>query len=131
VSTERDTRLILGADTTELDRTLIQKDQEVKNANLAMISAIRQTATASILVLQVVGVAIDQVFALLVEAVLTTIEVVVAIKGATFGISQVFQIGQIVGMLLLIRQIRQKRTKAAQQTNAAIMLARMGAQRTA
>lgn len=116
-------------DSRKLDSQLAAKQDEVKRANLAMISAIRQTAQAGILVLQVAGVAINQIFTLYVESLLVGIEVAAAISVGTFGLSQIFQIGQIIGMLLLIRQIQQKKRDAAKRTNAAIMLLRMGTYR--
>ena len=118
--------LVIGADTSQVDVKLTDVENKVRTSNLAMITAIRQTAQAGILVLQVAGVAIDQVFALFVETLLVGIELSLTIAAGTFGITQVFQIGQIVAMLLLIRQIRTKQQGAQQQTSAAVQLLRMG-----
>ena len=118
--------IVLRLDTTELDRDLEETQDDVSRANVAMISTIRQTAQAGILVLQVAGVAIDQIFTLFIEGLLVGIEVSTAIAAGTFGITQVFQIGQLIAMIILIRQIRNKQTAAAQQTNAAVQLLRMG-----
>ncbi len=118
--------LIIGADTTNVSIAVEGATEDTRQANLAMITAIRQTAQAGILVLQVAGVAIDQILSLFVETLLVGIELTVAIAGSTFGLTQVFQIGQIVAMLLLIKQIRSKQTSAAQQTTAAVQLLRMG-----
>ena len=111
--------LVIGADTTNVSVAVEGATEDTRKANLAMITAIRQTAQAGILVLQVAGVAIDQILSLFVETLLVGIELTVAISAGTFGLTQVFQIGQIVAMLLLIKQIRSKQTSAAQQTNAA------------
>ena len=118
--------LIIGADTTNVSVAVEGATEDTRRANLAMITAIRQTAQAGILVLQVAGVAIDQILSLFVETLLVGIELTVAIAGGTLGLTQVFQIGQIVAMLLLIKQIRSKQTEAAQQTNAAVQLLRLG-----
>ncbi len=118
--------LVIGADTTNVSIAVEGATEDTRRANLAMITAIRQTAQAGILVLQVAGVAIDQILSLFVETLLVGIELTVAIAGGTFGLTQVFQIGQIVAMLLLIKQIRSKQTSAAQQTNAAVQLLRLG-----
>ncbi len=118
--------LIIGADTTNVSVAVEGATEDTRRANLAMITAIRQTAQAGILVLQVAGVAIDQILSLFVETLLVGIELTVAIAGGTLGLTQVFQIGQIVAMLLLIKQIRSKQTDAAQQTNAAVQILRMG-----
>ena len=121
--------LIVDADVSPVRTTLERTEREVKQANLAMISAIRQTAQAGILVLQVAGVAIDQVFALYVEVLLTGLELAATISAGSFGLGGVFLAGQIIAMVILIRQIRAKRTAAAQQTNAAVQLLRMGTYR--
>ncbi len=118
--------LIIGADTTNVSIAVEGATEDTRQANLAMITAIRQTAQAGILVLQVAGVAIDQIMSLFVETLLVGIELTVAIAGGTLGLTQVFQIGQIVAMLLLIKQIRSKQTGAAQQTTAAVQILRMG-----
>ena len=122
--------IVTRLDNTQLKKDLNETEQDVRRSNLAMITAIRQTAQAGILVLQVAGVAIDQVFALFVETLLVGIElsfrIAAATSIATFGITGVLQIGQIVAMLLLIRQIRTKQQGAQQQTAAAIQLLRMG-----
>ncbi len=116
-------------DSSHLDQELSQKEDEVRRANLAMISAIRQTAQAGVLILQVAGVAIDTMFALYLETLLVGIEVIGAIAAGSFGVSLIFQGGQLIAMLILIRQIRQKRSKAAAKTRASIQLLRMGTYR--
>ncbi len=118
--------IVIGADTTNVSVAVEGATQDVRSANLAMITAIRQTAQAGILVLQVAGVAIDQIMSLFVETLLVGIELSVAIAGGTLGLTQVFQIGQIVAMLLLIKQIRSKQVEASHSTSAAVQLLRMG-----
>ncbi len=118
--------IVTRLDNTQLKKDLNETEQDVRSANLAMITAIRQTAQAGILVLQIAGVAIDQIMSLFVETLLVGIELTVAIAGGTLGLTQVFQIGQIVAMLLLIKQIRSKQTEASHKTSAAVQLLRMG-----
>ena len=93
-----------------------QKIAEVENANRAMVSNIRQGVQLGIFAAQAMGVMIDQTLTLLVESLLLSIEVGLAISAGTFGATQVFQIGTVIAMGILIVQIKQKRTKAAQQT---------------
>ncbi len=121
--------LVVGVDVSPVRTELERTEKEVKQANLAMISAIRQTAQAGILVLQVAGVAIDQIFALYVEVLLTGLELAATVSAGSFGLGAIFLAGQIVAMLILIRQIRAKRTESAQKTNAAVQLLRMGTYR--
>ncbi len=122
--------LIVGADTSPVRTEVRRTEREVASANLAMISSIRQTAQAGILVLQIAGVAMDQVLSLFIETILVGIEVAVkastATSLATFGLSGFLMIGQIVAMLLLIKQIRAQQTENAHKTNAAVQLLRMG-----
>ena len=122
--------IVIGADTTNVNIAVEGATENVRSANLAMITAIRQTAQAGILVLQIAGVAIDQVMSLYVETLLVGIEVAVKISSATslatFGISGFFMIGQIVAMLLLIKQIRSKQVEASHKTSAAVQLLRLG-----
>ncbi len=118
--------IVIGADTTNVSIAVEGAVDDTRTANLAMITAIRQTAQAGILVLQVAGVAIDQIMSLFVETLLVGIELSVAIAGGTLGLTQVFQIGQIVAMLLLIKQIRSKQVEASHSTSAAVQLLRMG-----
>ncbi len=117
--------VVLHADSTPLKRELAETEQEVKNANLAMATAIRQTAQMGMLVLQVSGVVIDQIFRLYIESLLVGIELAFAVSAGTFGLTQAFQIAQIIAMMILIRQIRQKKTDAARQTEGAVQLLRM------
>ena len=116
--------VVLHADSTPLKQELAQTEQEVKNANAAMATAIRQTAQMGMLVLQVSGVVIDQIFRLYIESLLIGIELAFAVSAGTFGLTQAFQIGQIIAMMILIRQVKQKRTDAARQTEGAIQLLR-------
>jgi len=122
--------LDIGADTTKATTAVNRTVEETASANLAMISSIRQTAQAGILVLQIAGVAMDQVLSLFIETVLVGIEVAVkasaATSLATFGLSGFLMIGQIVAMLLLIKQIRAQQTENAHKTNAAVQLLRLG-----
>ena len=117
--------VVVGIDSTRLDKELAETEQEVKNANAAMATAIRQTAQMGMLVLQVSGVVIDQIFRLYIESLLIGIELAFAISAGTFGLTQAFQIGQIIAMMILIRQVKQKRTDAARQTEGAVQLLRM------
>jgi len=111
--------------TNELDRELADTEDRVDRANLAMLTAIRQTAQAGILVIQLAGIAVDQIFLLYVESLIVGLEVAFAVEAGTFGISNVLQVGQIIAMLILIRQIKTKQTAAATKTNAAVQLLRM------
>ncbi len=117
--------IVTRLDNTQLKRDLDETEQEVKNANAAMASAIRQTAQMGMLVLQVSGVVIDQIFRLYIESLLIGIELAFAISAGTFGLTQAFQIGQIIAMMILIRQVKQKKTDAARQTEGAVQLLRM------
>ena len=117
--------LVTRLDNTQLRRDVTETEEEVKNANLAMATAIRQTAQMGMLVLQVSGVVIDQIFRIYVESLLVGIELAFAVSAGTFGITQAFQIGQIIAMMILIRQIKQKRVDAARQTEGAVQLLRM------
>ncbi|MCK5616037.1 hypothetical protein KAR91_79980 [Candidatus Pacearchaeota archaeon] len=117
--------IVTRLDNTQLKRDLDETENEVKRANLAMAAAIRQTAQLGMLVLQVSGVVIDQIFRLYIESLLIGIELAFAVSAGTFGITQAFQIGQIIAMMVLIRQIKQKKTDAARQTEGAVQLLRM------
>ena len=117
--------IVTRLDNTQLKQDLTETEDEVKRANLAMAAAIRQTAQIGMLVLQVSGVVIDQIFRLYIESLLIGIELAFAISAGTFGITQAFQIGQIIAMMILIRQVKQKKTDAARQTEGAVQLLRM------
>ncbi len=117
--------IVTRLDNTQLKRDLTETEQEVKNANAAMATAIRQTAQMGMLVLQVSGVVIDQIFRLYIESLLVGIELAFTISAGTFGLTQAFQIGQIIAMMVLIRQIKTKQTDAARQTEGAVQLLAM------
>ena len=117
--------ILLGVNSSAFDRDLDAKKQEVEAARLAMATAIRQTAQMGMLVLQVSGVVIDQIFRLYIESLIVGIELAFTISAGTFGLTQAFQIGQIIAMMMLVRQIKQKKTDAARQTEGAVQLLRM------
>lgn len=98
---------------------------EVDSANRAMVSNIRQGVQLGLFAAQAMGLMINQTLSLLIEALLLSIEVGLAISAGTFGLSQIFQIGTIIAMGILIVQIKQKRTKAAQQTQGVVSGLRM------
>jgi len=118
--------VVLGLDFSDIEHQLEETEDKVARSRLAMATAIRQTAQAGILVLQVAGAGIDQIFMLYIESLLVGIEVSLAVSAGTFGLTQAFQIGQIAAMIVQIRQIKQKRASAAASTGAAVQLLRMG-----
>lgn len=121
--------IVTRLDNTQLKRDLDETQDEVKRANLAMLTAIRQTAQAGILILQLSGVAIDQLFSLYIETLLVGAEVIGTLAAGSFGATLIFQSGQLIAMLILIRQIKQKKTEAAQKTSQTVQLLRMGTYR--
>lgn len=118
--------VIVGLDASDVITELDETQEKVRRGNLAMLTAIRQTAQAGILVLQISGAAVDQTLALFVESLIVGIEVASTVAAGTFGITQIFQIGQIIAMITLIRQIKAKRSEAATRTSATVQLLRMG-----
>ena len=115
----------LSYDETEILSQIQETESEVRRANAAMATAIRQTAQMGMLVLQVSGVVIDQIFRLYIESLIIGIELAFTISAGTFGLTQALQVGQIIAMMLLIRQIKQKKVAAARQTEGAVQLLRM------
>ena len=91
-----------------------------------MLTAIRQTGQAGILVLQAAGVAIDQTFTLYVESLLVGIETLALIRAGDFGPRTFILAAQIILMLRQIQLIKQKRSEQATQVGAAVQLVRMG-----
>lgn len=117
--------IALQGDRGPLKEEITKAEQEAERASRSITQTIRRTAQNAMLVLQISGVVIDQVFRLYLESLLVGIEVVSAIAGGTLGISTVFQVGQIIAMLILIRRIKQGRADAARQTEGAVQLLRM------
>ncbi len=104
-----------------------KKIAEVESANRAMVSNIRQGVQLGLFAAQAMGFMIDQTFALLVEALLLTIEVglkaqaaITATSLGAFGIVGIIQVGTIIAMGILIVKIKQKRTESAQKWTAVV-----------
>ena len=121
--------LIIDVDNSRVKKELKDTEDEVSRSNLAMLTAIRQTAQAGILILQLSGVAIDQLFSLYIETLLVGAEVIGTLAAGSFGATLIFQSGQLIAMLILIRQIKQKKTEAAQKTSQTVQLLRLGTYR--
>lgn len=110
-----------------------QKIDDTNRANRAMISNVRMGLQLGIFAAQALGFMIDQTLLLLIEAVALSIEVGQKIFLATFGgggfaafgVTGVAQLGSIIAMGILIVQIKQKRTEAAQSTQGIVSVLRM------
>lgn len=127
---------------TEFDQDIDEanaKIDDTNRANRAMIGNVRMGLQLGIFASQAMGVMIDQTLTLLIEAVAISMEVGQRIFLATFGgggfaafgITGVAQLASIIAMGILIVQIKQKRTRAAQQTQGAVSVLRMAGFRSA
>ncbi|KKK64739.1 hypothetical protein LCGC14_2981170 [marine sediment metagenome] len=118
--------VILGIDSTHLDRDLDAKKQEVNNASLAMLNAMREAAAAGVLILQVAGKAVDITFALYIEALIVGIQTLVLTARGNFGPKTILLGIQLVLMIRQIQLIKQKRQESSAQVGAAVQIVRMG-----
>jgi hypothetical protein len=120
----------------DFDRDIAEANDKIdqtNRANRAMISNVRMGLQLGIFTAQALGFMIDQTLTLLIEAVALSIEVGQKIFLATlggggfaaFGLTGIAQLASIIAMGILIVQIKQKRTEAAQQTQGIVSVLRM------
>ena len=103
---------------------------EAEEVNTAIVSQLRRTAQVAVSVAQITGQAIDQTYALAIEAALLSIEFVTVTTAASLSTptGALLAIGRVVAvasLLTLISQLEQGRTEAAVKTRGVANLFRM------
>ena len=105
-----------------------QIDSAKNQANVAtqqIITGIRRTAQVGISMSQIFGNAIDQSYAMAIEAGLLTIELIAAQQAGTLGITSVFQAGAVISMITTIALLESGRADNAQQVQGAVSAFRL------
>lgn len=122
--------VVFRADMSQFDSDVDQSANNAKRSQAAIISGFRQAAGAGVLVAEITGSAMGQIMTSYIEVVFTGIEVIqkaaAATSLATFGISGVFMIAQLIAMGFLITQLHQKKTEQAATSSRIVALTRMG-----
>ena len=125
--------MIFRADTSQLDAAQDQAEGDAQRSQAAILNGFRQAAGAGVLVAEISGSAMGQIMTSYIELVFVGIEVtqkaIAATSLATFGISGVFMIAQIIAMGFLITQLQQQKSSQAATSSRVVALLRMGALR--
>ncbi len=122
--------MVFRADTSPMDSTLAKAEDSAERSQQAIMNGFRQAAAAGVIVAEISGSVMGQLYTSYIEFVFVGIDVLkragAATSLATFGISGVFMIAQLIAMGFLITQLHQKQSEQAARSSRFVALARMG-----